>query len=140
MRQQCLKFRNGRCFTQKASDYLSVGVIENYQAVCYSARVGCMVGDPPENIRRGQTLQMELTLGASVETLMIPLGGFIQDTGGNWGFVLNGDGTQATRRDIVSGRRNNRYLEVREGLAARDRVITSGYGQMVEYERIELER
>jgi len=98
------------------------------------------IGAPPDNIRRGQTLQMELTLGASVETLMLPLGGFIQDTGGNWVFVLNEDGTQATRRDIVSGRRNNRYLEVQEGLEAGDRVITSGYGQMVEYERIELGR
>ncbi|HBX36613.1 MAG TPA: hypothetical protein DEG76_04675 [Pseudohongiella sp.] len=98
------------------------------------------IGAPPDNIRRGQTLQMELTLGASVETLMLPLGGFIRDTGGNWVFVLNDEGTQATRRDIVSGRRNNRYLEVREGLAAGDRVITSGYGQMVEYERIELGR
>jgi len=98
------------------------------------------IGDPPENIRRGQTLQMELTLGASVETLIIPLGGFIQDTGGNWVFVLNEDGTQATRRNIVSGRRNNRYLEVREGLAAGDNVITSGYGRMVEYDRIELAR
>ena len=98
------------------------------------------IGAPPDNLRRGQTLQMELTLGASVETLMLPLGGFIQDSGGNWVFVLNEDGTQATRRDIVSGRRNNRYLEVQEGLEAGDRVITSGYGQMVEYERIELGR
>ncbi|MEX0740335.1 MAG: HlyD family efflux transporter periplasmic adaptor subunit [Pseudohongiella sp.] len=97
-------------------------------------------GEPPDNIRRGQTLQMELTLGASVETLMVPLGGFVQDTGGNWVFLLNEDGTQATRRDIVSGRRNNRYMEVREGLAAGDRVITSGYGRMVEYDRVELSR
>lgn len=95
-------------------------------------------GKTPDNVRRGQTLQLELTLGASVESQLVPLGGFVQDTGGNWVFVLNDEGTQATRRDIVSGRRNNRYMEVREGLVEGDRVITSSYGQMVEAERIEL--
>lgn len=98
------------------------------------------IGAVPENIRRGQTLQMELTLGASVETLLLPLGGFVQDTGGNWVFVLNEAGTQATRRDIVSGRRNNRFMEVRDGLAVGEIVITSGYGRMADYERLELSR
>ena len=95
-------------------------------------------GLPPDNIRRGQTLQMELTLGNPVETLLLPLGGFIQDTGGNWVFVLDATGEFAMRRDIRVGRRNNRYVEVREGLAQGERVITSSYGQMEDMERIQL--
>jgi HlyD family secretion protein len=95
-------------------------------------------GLPPASIRRGQTLQLELTLGNPVDSLLLPLGGFIQDTGGNWVFVVDADGQYATRRDIRVGRRNNRYVEVREGLQAGDRVITSSYGQMEDMERIQL--
>lgn len=95
-------------------------------------------GLPPGGIRRGQTLQMELTLGNAVETLLLPLGGFIQDTGGNWVFVVDASGEYATRRDVRVGRRNNRYVEVHEGLEQGDRVITSSYSQMEDMERIQL--
>ncbi len=95
-------------------------------------------GEAPSRIRRGQTLQLDLTLGNPVESLLLPLGGFIQDTGGNWVFVLNEAGEFATRRDIVTGRRNSRYVEVREGLEVGDRVITSSYSNMGEMERIQL--
>lgn len=91
-----------------------------------------------ENVRRGQTLQMELVLGNPVESLLLPLGGFIQDTGGNWVFVVDANGEYATRRDVRVGRRNNRYVEVREGLIQGDRVITSSYSQMEDMERIQL--
>lgn len=95
-------------------------------------------GLAPANVRRGQTLQMELTLGNPVESLLLPLGGFIQDTGGNWVFVVDSVGEYASRRDIRVGRRNNRYVEVREGLQPGDRVITSSYNQMQDMDRIQL--
>lgn len=95
-------------------------------------------GAPPDNVRRGQTLQMELTLGNPVDSLLLPVGGFLQDTGGNWVFVLDGTGATATRRDIRVGRRNNSFVEVREGLQEGERVITSGYSQMEDVERIQL--
>ena len=95
---------------------------------------------PPPNIRRGQTLQMELTLGNPVDSLLLPLGGFIQDTGGNWVFVLAEDGQYAHRRDIRVGRRNNRFVEVQDGLEQGEQVITSGYSQMEDMERIQLVR
>jgi len=96
-------------------------------------------GMTPDNVRRGQTLQMELILGNPVESLLLPLGGFIQDTGGNWVFVLDDSGEFAVRRDIRVGRRNNRYVEVREGLEQGERVITSSYSQMEDMERIQLQ-
>ncbi|MBT3531153.1 MAG: HlyD family efflux transporter periplasmic adaptor subunit [Gammaproteobacteria bacterium] len=95
-------------------------------------------GASPENVRRGQTLQMELTLGNPIESLLLPLGGFIQDTGGNWVFVIDESGEYAVRHDISVGRRNNRYVEVRDGLNQGDRVITSSYSQMEDMERIQL--
>lgn len=92
---------------------------------------------PPADIRRGQTLQMNLTLGNPVETLLLPVGGFVQDTGGNWVFVVDASGDFAVKRDLRPGRRNNRMLEVLEGLQPGERVITSSYGQMVDMERIQ---
>ncbi|MBT8146859.1 MAG: HlyD family efflux transporter periplasmic adaptor subunit [Gammaproteobacteria bacterium] len=97
-------------------------------------------GPTPQGIRRGQTLQMELTLGNPVDSLLVPLGGFIQETGGNWVFVVDQSGEFAERREISAGRRNNRFLEVREGLQQGERVITSSYGQMSDMERVQLTR
>ncbi|MDO9477395.1 MAG: HlyD family efflux transporter periplasmic adaptor subunit [Pseudohongiella sp.] len=94
--------------------------------------------DVPENMRRGQTLPLELTLGSPQETLLLPIGSFVQETGGNWVFVLDASGQNAYRRNISVGRRNNRFIEVREGLSAGDRVITSGYGSIVNAERVQL--
>jgi HlyD family secretion protein len=97
-------------------------------------------GDAPDNVRRGQTLQMELTLGSPVESLLLPIGGFVQETGGNWVFVVDDSGREAVRRDIQVGRRNNRYMEIQSGLQAGDRVITSGYSQMGDVDRVLLSR
>ncbi|HBN14971.1 MAG: hypothetical protein CMQ46_09595 [Gammaproteobacteria bacterium] len=93
-------------------------------------------GEMPANLRRGQSLQLELVLGSPQETLLLPVGSYVQDTGGNWVFVLDESGNSAYRREIVAGRRNNRFIEVREGLSAGDRVITSGYGAMANTERV----
>lgn len=95
-------------------------------------------GVAPTNIRRGQSLQMELVLGDAVESLLLPVGGFIQDTGGNWAFVLDSAGDNALRQNIRVGRRNNRYIEVLDGLRPGDEVITSGYGQMEAMDRVQL--
>lgn len=92
----------------------------------------------PENLRRGQTLQLDLTLGNPVESLLLPLGGFLQETGGNWVFVLDGTGDYAVRRDIRVGRRNNRYVEIIEGLEVGDRIITSSYSQIAQIQRVQL--
>jgi HlyD family secretion protein len=59
--------------------------------------------------------------------LLLPVGGFYKDTGGNWVYVLENDGSQAVRRDIRLGRKNPEYFEVTSGLEAGDRVITSSY-------------
>jgi HlyD family secretion protein len=95
-------------------------------------------GMSPSNVRRGQTLQMELILGDPVESLLLPLGGFIQDTGGNWVFALDETGAYAVRKDIRIGRKNNRFVEVREGLQVGERVITSSYSQMQDMQRVQL--
>jgi HlyD family secretion protein len=83
-------------------------------------------GDTPQGIRRGQSLRMRIELGQASEELLLPVGGFYKDTGGNWVFVLDSD-NKAVRRNIKLGRKNSENFEVLEGLQPGDRVITSSY-------------
>jgi HlyD family secretion protein len=85
------------------------------------------VGEIPPGIRRGQSLRMSILLGQSSEELLLPVGGFYKDTGGNWVFVLDGN-NEAVRRDIKIGRKSgNMSFEVLEGLNPGDQVVTSSY-------------
>jgi HlyD family secretion protein len=84
-------------------------------------------GEAPDGVRRGQTLQIRLALSEEKEALMIPKGGFFQQTGGNWIFKLSEDGSRAYRADISLGSQNTEYYEVLSGLEPGDRVVTSSY-------------
>ena len=84
-------------------------------------------GDEPAGIRRGQTLHLRLELGDLEEAVLLARGGFYQESGGNWAYVLDGSGAQASQRPIRLGRQNTEVFEVLEGLEPGDRVITSGY-------------
>lgn len=90
----------------------------------------------PENIRTGQTYHINLQLGASDSSVLIPRGTFYQNTGGQWIFVVNPDGTEAYRRTIKIGKQNPQYYQVIEGLTPGERVITSGYETFGNNERL----
>jgi Membrane-fusion protein len=90
----------------------------------------------PDNIRTGQSYNINLQLGLSGEALLIPRGAFYQSTGGQWIFVLNAAGTEAVRRPIRIGKQNPQYYEVLEGLSPGEQVITSGYEMFGNNERL----
>jgi HlyD family secretion protein len=85
------------------------------------------IDDVPKEIRRGQTLQIRLALSSETQALLVARGGFYQQSGGNWAFKLNDDGSIAYRIDISLGRQNPDYYEVLSGLKAGDKIITSSY-------------
>lgn len=85
------------------------------------------VNDTPQGIRRGQALQIRLALSDETKALLLRRGGFYQQTGGNWVFVLDKNGHTAYRTDIQLGRQNPEYYEIISGLKAGDRVIISSY-------------
>jgi len=60
----------------------------------------------PENIRTGQTYYISLQLGQPKTAILVPIGGFFQETGGQWIFILDPTESFATRRDISIGRKN----------------------------------
>ncbi|MFT3947074.1 MAG: HlyD family efflux transporter periplasmic adaptor subunit [Agriterribacter sp.] len=84
-------------------------------------------GKVPKGIRRGQTLQTLLALSEERKALLLPRGGFFQQTGGNWIFKVSEDGKRAYKVNIVLGNQNQDYYEVTEGLNAGDKVVTSSY-------------
>lgn len=94
------------------------------------------VSDPPPEIRRGQTVQLKLQVGAAGAALLLGRGGFFQETGGNWAFVLIPDGSYAERRNIRLGRRNSRFFEVLDGLEAGEQIIISDYAAFGDMDRI----
>lgn len=85
------------------------------------------MGEIPEGIRRGQTIQLRLEFSGVADAIIIPRGGFYQETGGNWIYVLDPSGSQATKRSISIGRQNIHHYEVLEGLEPGEKVITSSY-------------
>ena len=85
------------------------------------------VGKVPKGIRRGQTLQIRLALSDETQALLVPKGGFYQQTGGNWIFKVSADGSKAYKVDIQLGRQNPDFYEVLNGLQPGDKVITSSY-------------
>jgi HlyD family secretion protein len=84
-------------------------------------------GEVPQGIRRGQTLQIRLALSDQTQAVLLPRGGFYQQTGGNWIYKVTESGGSAVKVDIRLGRQNPEYYEVLEGLNVGDKVVTSSY-------------
>jgi HlyD family secretion protein len=90
----------------------------------------------PDNIRTGQTYYISLQLGQPKESVLVPIGGFFQETGGQWIFVLDPSESFATKRNISIGRKNPKYYEVLEGLLPGEKVIVSGYESFGKNEKL----
>ena len=95
-------------------------------------------GDQPAVISPGQSLDAQLTLGRSAQALLLPIGAFVDDTGGAWVFVVDKASGHAEKRAVRLGRRNNSQVEVLSGLAAGERVIISSYGPFGKAEQLQL--
>jgi HlyD family secretion protein len=99
-------------------------------------QVDMTFAEEPVGLRRGQTLQLKLTLGDNSDAILIPNGSFYQETGGNWLFVVSADGSEAVRRTVRLGRRNTDFIEVLDGIEAGEQVVTSPYTSYVGLDRL----
>ncbi|QNK63185.1 HlyD family efflux transporter periplasmic adaptor subunit [Pedobacter sp. PAMC26386] len=95
-------------------------------------------GKSPDELRRGLSLQVKLTLSDNSKSLLLAQGQFFQSTGGSWVFVLK-DG-KAQKRNVKIGRKNYLYYEIIEGLQKNEEVITSSYDQFNQYDIVEVSR
>ncbi|CAH9049415.1 p-hydroxybenzoic acid efflux pump subunit AaeA [Pseudoalteromonas holothuriae] len=92
----------------------------------------------PKGLRRGQSLQLELYLADAQPAMLLPNGGFYQDTAGKWVFVLEQGSNTAVKKFVSLGQRNNTAIVVINGLSEGDRVITSSYGSFKDMQAITL--
>jgi HlyD family secretion protein len=70
---------------------------------------------------------VNLDLSDETQALLLPVGGFYQQTGGNWIFKVSDDGKTAYKTDIEINRQSPDYYELVRGLKPGDKVITSSY-------------
>ena len=84
-------------------------------------------GEQPSSIKRGLSVRIRLELGNSAQALLLPMGGFYKDSGGNWVYLLDDSGDRAVKKDIRLGRKNSEYFEIMGGLEEGQKVITSSY-------------
>lgn len=77
-----------------------------------------------------QSIRVRIMLSGTKQALLVPLGGFYRDTGGEWIFKVKGN--RAIKQRTKLGRRNTEHFEVLEGLNVGDTVITSSYENWLE--------
>ncbi|MBK1896078.1 efflux RND transporter periplasmic adaptor subunit [Chryseobacterium paridis] len=92
----------------------------------------------PENLKIGMTFGVKLKLSADTQSTMIPKGNFYKDTNGKWVFVVKGN--KAEKRNIILGRENPLYYEVKSGLKSGETIITSDYADLKKYEILDIKK
>ena len=96
--------------------------------------------DVPEQIRIGQTSRIKLELGESQPGILLSKGGFFQNTGGQWVYVLDRSGDYAVKRNISIGRQNPRFYEILDGLQEGEMVIISSYDNFGNADKLVLKK
>lgn len=94
----------------------------------------------PAVISPGQSLDAQLTLGQPAKALLLPVGPFVNDTGGAWAFVVDKDSGRAAKRTVRLGRRNNSHVEVISGLSPGEQVVVSSYAPFGKAEQLQIKQ
>jgi HlyD family secretion protein len=87
-------------------------------------------------IRLGQNVPVRILLSKASQSITIPVGPYLDETGGQFVFVLSPDGSSAERRRVRLGARSDRQIVVEQGLSAGERVIISSYKEFEQYDRV----
>ena len=90
-------------------------------------------------LKRGQTVTVELSFGASSQTLIVE-GGFIQQTGGRWVYLIAEDGSSARRVTCGSAGRIRARSKCSRASTEGDRIVTSGYDTYNNVDELRIQR
>ena len=95
-------------------------------------------GEIPSGVPDGKPLRLRIELNEPSNEILLPVGGFYKDTGGNWIYVVK-NGTTAVRRGIKLGRKSGaEYFQVLAGLQPGEQVITSSYENFNDLDSLDL--
>jgi HlyD family secretion protein len=95
------------------------------------------VNEAPESVTIGQSLQVRLELSKAQKSLLIPRGNYFHSSGGQFVFVIDGEG-EAHKRHIKLGNQNPSYYQVLEGLEEGEKFIASSYDTYKNFESIKI--
>ncbi len=82
-------------------------------------------GKLPENIKSGQIVNIDMLTSTIPNTLVIPLGEYLNENDNREVFVIDQTGKRAFRRKIETGRRNIKEIEIISGLDENEEIIIS---------------
>ena len=85
-------------------------------------------GDPPTPLRHGQMARLTLTVETHPPTLAVPVGAVVREGTRTFVFVRAGD--TFDRREVTLGRADDRFAEVKTGLAAGESVAVTAADEM----------
>jgi HlyD family secretion protein len=91
---------------------------------------------PPEGLRRGESIDVRITLGETHRAIVLPNGAWLEGSGGSSAFIVAPNGKSADRVNITSGRRNPEQVEITGGLHEGDRVIVSSYNSYKKFNHL----
>jgi len=87
------------------------------------------IENPDHHLKPGMFADQTIVLDKGVDVLSIPLDAVIEDGGSRFVFVAYG--ATYTRHEIVVGTKDDRYIEVRDGVLPGERVVVQGTHQLM---------
>ena len=87
------------------------------------------IENPDHQLRPGMFADQTIVLDKGVDVLSIPLDAVIEDRGSRFVFVAHG--ATYTRHEIVVGAKDDRYIEVRDGMLPGELVVVQGTHQLM---------
>ena len=113
-----------KVFTGKISQ-ISVVMDPDKRAVHFWAEVN----NPTRKLKPGMFTEQTIVLEKGTEVLSVPLQAVFEEGGSRFVFVEFGDAY--TKQEVVVGEKDDRYIEVREGLFQGDYVVVQGQHQLL---------
>ncbi|MBD9369614.1 efflux RND transporter periplasmic adaptor subunit [Xanthomonas sp. XNM01] len=101
-----------------------------------TARLRFADGEQPPGLRQNQRLSARIVLDTRKDVLMVERGPFLEQDGGRFAWVMNGN--TAERRTIQAGASSLNAVEIVSGLEAGQRIVISGTDQFTDTERVRI--
>ena len=87
------------------------------------------INNPTRKLKPGMFTEQTIVLEKGSEVLSVPLNAVLEDGGSRFVFVEFG--TTYTKQEVVVGARDDRYIEIREGLFPEEYVVVQGQHQLL---------
>ena len=114
----------GTIFTGKIS-HISDAMDPDKRTVHFWAEVD----NAAHQLKPGMFAEQTIVLEKMAEVLSVPLNAVLEDGGSRFVFVEQG--SAYTKREIVVGSADDRYIEIRDGLSPGERVVIHGQHQLL---------